>query len=160
MLVDTPTHSITASLEKQKLHESPVDAIESSLDNHVDSISRPNKRPKDDQSEMDYNLTSNTNLKRRKSPPLSDDQSQIPQAHETSRAETLEPEGWNTLRDTGLEDQDQPPVELLKDLETRPITVAQLIQEVKGIYAGLGMQLKVIHLIVLTNLSHGREEVH
>jgi len=52
---------------------------------------------------------------------------------------------------------DHPPPGLVRDLETRAITVSQLIQEVKGIYAGLGMfcQRSLRLNVVLTSGSHG-----
>lgn len=55
---------------------------------------------------------------------------------------------------------EEPPVELLKDLETKPITVAQLTQEVKDIYAGLGSSPVTLLIAQLMKCSHGREKVH
>ena len=53
------------------------------------------------------------------------------------------------------EESVQPPAELLRDLETRAITVSQLIQEVKGIYAGLG-KIRSPLLVDTTNIvSYG-----
>ena len=54
----------------------------------------------------------------------------------------------------------QPPAELLRDLETRAITVSQLIQEVKGIYAGLGTVRSPLLVNATNNISHGRKEMH
>lgn len=60
------------------------------------------------------------------------------------------------------ENTGHPPPRLLRDLETRAITVPQLIQEVKGIYAGLGKCTTLPHIIPNADTSHsyGREEVH
>lgn len=50
----------------------------------------------------------------------------------------VDPEPSTSIHDDQDDSNPLPPILLLKDLETRSITVAQLIQEVKGIYAGLG----------------------
>lgn len=138
MDVEGRTNSISASLEQQKLEDVQGNLKESSLDNHVDTGSRPPKRTKDVSDYEDSGLL-NTNVKRRRSPtPQSDVPDQLPQGHETSRIDSPGPDRWSIVHDTSLEEQEEAPVKLLKNLETRPITVAQLIQEVKGIYAGLG----------------------
>lgn len=55
------------------------------------------------------------------------------------------------------ENTGHPPPRLFKDLETRAITVPQLIREVKGIYAGLGKCTALSIVISNANAvrSHG-----
>lgn len=132
--VATP-ESIAAGIEHQKLEESRVDATNSSLQNHVDSSQRLSKRP-NDPDEM------SVNHKRRRTPPPpeSDELSPI-RRHMTDSDHEDSPEALDATNfsETFLDDDtSHPSPGLLRDLETRAISVSQLIQEVKGIYAGLG----------------------
>lgn len=115
-----------------------------------DLLSRGNKRPKED----DEASTSLKEVKRRRSPPLetqkhsSHDFNDAKSIPSTPPPEPLPPNdtGSDTAPDSAYslveyaqeENTGHPPPRLLRDLETRAITVPQLIQEVKGIYAGLG----------------------
>lgn len=72
----------------------------------------------------------------------------LDEANSSVRLE-LHPDGWTRhySDELGL-DPEQPPTALLRDLETRAITVSQLIQEAKGIYAGLVMvEKKCIEIV-------------
>lgn len=139
MDIEGATNSNTASLKRLKVGGDANDLNGSSLNNHMDIISRPQKR-QNDEPDVDERMSPPLNPKRRRSPPLeSDVHSQVPQGHETSNIDISVPDRMAAWPDPSLDDREELPAELLRDLETRPITVAQLIQEVKGIYAGLGM---------------------
>lgn len=131
--VATP-ESIAAGIEHQKLDAGRPHPTGSSTQNLAESFTRTNKRP-NDPDEM------SANPKKRKSPPPnSDDLSLLPDdVTDTDPADSVEVLDASSIHETFLEDDPshQPP-ELLRDLETRAISVSQLIQEVKGIYAGLG----------------------
>ena len=80
--------------------------------------------------------------KRRSPPPSSQDFSILPDALEDANhsdsAELIDNKSAFTDTLLGEDDVSHATTGLLRDLATRPITVSQLIQEVKGIYAGLG----------------------
>lgn len=90
---------------------------------------------------MTDDLPRDTNTKRRRSPPASsEDPSHVDDRDRSASPEVLDPS--SDFTNTFVDDDDgvdHPTPGLLRDLETRAITVSQLIQEVKGIYAGLGM---------------------
>jgi len=114
---------------------------------------------------FDSGFTQDNPKKRQISPPSSlHDLSNLPDAsHDGTQSESAEVvDAKTTLTDRFPEDDEDSHTNsgLLRDLETRAITVPQLVQEVKGIYAGLGVSSIVYHVLVLTTCSYGREEVY
>jgi hypothetical protein len=118
-----------------------------------DLLSKGNKRPKP--KEDDEMSTSQKDVKRRRSPPFDSHHPYSPDSNETKSrilsSPPLKPPpahrvGSDIAADSAYtrvnyvqeDNSGQPSPILLRDLETRAITVPQLIQEVKGIYAGLG----------------------
>lgn len=78
-------------------------------------------------------------MKKRRSPPHSIQTESMHPVEPSEQPESpVEPEPSTSVHHDPDDPNSLPPIRLLKDLETRSITVAQLIQEVKGIYAGLG----------------------
>lgn len=143
MLVDKPTpslatpDSIAADIEHQKLDESRLPVASMSVQNNADSLSPSNKRP-NNMDDMSVNPK-----KRRDPPPSSDNLSLTPdKVGDTDPSDSLEVLDASNSQENFLDHDDDdishPSPGLLRDLETRAITVSQLIQEVKGIYAGLG----------------------
>ncbi|KAK5076668.1 hypothetical protein LTS08_005839 [Lithohypha guttulata] len=141
MLVDARVESIANSTQEQKHDDNLGDNTESSLHNHAEETVRVVKRPKAESDMDEDNIEYVSPSKKPRSPaPQSDAESLPPQAHETERVDSPNNSDHSTaLNDTGFEDHPEPNTNLLRNLETRPITVPQLIQEVKGIYAGLVM---------------------
>lgn len=134
--VATPD-SIAAGIEHQKLDEGRLPATNPSIQNNADSLPRSNKRP-NDPDDMSVNPK-----KRRSPPPSSDNLNLIPdQVADNDHSDSLEVLEVSNSQETFLDHDDDDTSHsspgLLRDLETRAITVSQLIQEVKGIYAGLG----------------------
>lgn len=132
-----------------------------------DLLSRGNKRPK----EEDEVSTPAQDVKRRRSPPI---ESNNDKSYITTSPSPNHPRMNDVDTDMALEsaytrddyakeeDTGHPSLRLLRDLETRAITVPQLIQEVKGIYAGLGTSMTCSPKSSTTDLilSNGREEMH
>ena len=92
-----------------------------------------------------------TSPRKRRSPPLpsSRDLSILPDASDDAiHSEPVElVDHKSDYNETFVEDDEDfhhPSLGLVRDLETRAITVSQLIQEVKGIYAGLGRLLSYL----------------
>lgn len=110
------------------------------MNNNPESLPWNNKRPVDPDEMMD-DLPRDSTSKRRRSPhPSSEDPSHGDDRDRSASPEVLDPS--SDLTNTLLEEDDGvdlPTPGLLRHLDTRAITVSQLIQEVKGIYAGLGM---------------------
>ncbi|KAK5953876.1 hypothetical protein OHC33_005147 [Knufia fluminis] len=140
---------ITDQLEHQKLEGGPKDNGNASLDNYTAALPRKNKRPNPE--EMSDILHSD--MKKRKSPSASsNDLSLLPDHVDgtVDHSDSAEvPDNSSAFPDTFFDDDTgHPPPGLLRDLETRAITVSQLIQEVKGIYAGLVMvEKKCIEIV-------------
>lgn len=142
--------SLAVDMQQQNL----LDSTDTNL-RQPEIVSRGNKRRKDID---DMSTTSPAENKRRKSPEFDSSSRDPPYAHMVqhldakssvaaapppdpdppppSDAERMEyaglPEG------AGEDDKDSQPPQLVRDLESRSITTAALIQEVRGIYAGLG----------------------
>lgn len=131
----------------------------------TDLPSRPPKRPKEDDMSA-----SAKDVKRRRSPDFERPargatQTDLPASTDSKSAiatppppEPPPPDGtasdeatdadFNFIHSAQEELDEHPPLKLLRDLQTRAITVPQLIQEVKGIYAGLAMvEKKCIEIV-------------
>lgn len=145
------------------------------LSSQPDLLSRSNKRPKED----DEMSTPLQDAKRRRSPPIVSQKSPPPDFNDAKSAIPSTPPqehlprnavGSDIAADSTYslveyaqeESTGHPAPRLLKDLETRAITVAQLIQEVKGIYAGLGKCITSPSIMSTADIccSHGREKVY
>ncbi|KAK5309721.1 hypothetical protein LTR70_010060 [Exophiala xenobiotica] len=140
---------LTDRLEHQSLDEHKTGLGDSSMNNNPESLPRSNKRRVDPDAMMD-DLPRDTNTKRRRSPPASSEgPSHVDDRDRSASPEVLDPS--SVFINTFVDDDggvDHPTPGLLRDLETRAITVSQLIQEVKGIYAGLVMvEKKCIEIV-------------
>jgi hypothetical protein len=132
--------AMAGAIQDRNVDEVGADADKGSLQNHADSQARVTKRPRDPDDMS--TLSSELDRDRKRTPPP---KTRLPDSllHEDPEvAETLDPP--NSIHEDILDDDTgHPPPGLLRDLETRAITTSQLIQEVKGIYAGLGKRLSV-----------------
>ena len=117
--------------------DSREDNTDMSLRNHPDSQPRGSKRINDES--VPNVTTTNFYSKKNKHEDRDETLSQSSSGHEHG-GNSSSIEHMSGIH-APLDDSDQPSTALLKDLETRAITVSQLIQEVKGIYAGLGQLL-------------------
>lgn len=132
MDVDDKPGGITHAVLKEGLSASQENVTNMSLQNHPDSLPRKNKRSNDEDTR---NLKSFFTKKGRHED-QDDSISQSSSGHDDEEASS--PIERLSNAPNPIDDVEQPPTALLRDLETRAITVSQLIQEVKGIYAGLG----------------------
>lgn len=117
-----PRSNIKGQLSS-RANKRPADDIEM-IDAHTDSESQPQSK----------RLSTPEHQRRRLKPNLSAD------TPERFRSKTFDHETSNTsVPDAApAEESDRNSLDLFKQPESRAITVPQLIQEVKGIYAGLG----------------------
>lgn len=144
MLVKPPSKAtsefLTDRLEHQSLDEHKIGLGNASMNNNPESSPQNNKRRVDPDVTTD-DIPQDPNTKRRRSRHgSSEGLSHMNDRDRSVSLEVLDP--LSDLTNTFHDDDDgfnHPPSGLLRDLETRAITVSQLIQEVKGIYAGLGM---------------------
>lgn len=151
------------------------DSTGPSFSSQPDLLSRSNKRSKED----DAMSTSLKDAKRRRSPPIVSQRPPLPDSDDAKSAVPSTPPqehlprntvGSNNAADSTYslveyaqeESTGHPAPRLLKDLETRAITVSQLIQEVKGIYAGLGNRTTSSSIMSTANMccSYGRKKVY
>ena len=130
---------------KERLHGDPMivdgpdpepssshdDIANVSTHNNADSQYRGNKRPNDHITGM----TDSVQPKRGKHSQTSSQKSHSPPPTGLDEAESPSRSYYHIGES---DDIHQPEAKLVKDLQTRALTVFQLIQEVKGIYAGLG----------------------
>ncbi|KAJ9663494.1 hypothetical protein H2198_000760 [Neophaeococcomyces mojaviensis] len=135
-------------IRQHNLDGSPVNFGTSSLHVAAGSNPRGSKRRKgfDDMSET----RESNNPRKKPSPPPTDNHREISEHGQSQRSESPEPLDIRFNAQDGFDDDDtgNPPLKLIRELETRPITVSQLVQEVKGIYAGLVMvEKKCIEIV-------------